>query len=139
MLASYILNPETTHNLTDLSERYNIEVIAKSYKELDIPKGKNIADLDIATVAEYCGIDTYATYKLVAKLQAELEQYPKLDKLLKEIEQPLEPVLADMENTGILLDSEYLHKFSQQLEKDLAGIEQRTYDYAGEKIQSWFS
>ena len=134
MLASYVLNPETTHNLTDLSERYNLEVIAKSYKELDIPKGKNIADLDITTVAEYCGIDTYATYKLVAKLQAELEQYPKLDKLLKEIEQPLEPVLADMESIGILLDSQYLHKFSQQLEKDLEGIEQRTYEYAGEKF-----
>ncbi|MGK7937708.1 MAG: DNA polymerase I [Xenococcaceae cyanobacterium] len=134
MLASYVLNPETTHNLTDLSERYNLKVIAKSYKELDIPKGKNIADLDITTVAEYCGIDTYATYKLVAKLQAELEQYPKLDKLLKEIEQPLEPVLADMESIGILLDSQYLHKFSQQLEKDLEGIEQRTYEYAGEKF-----
>ena len=134
MLASYVLNPETTHNLTDLSERYNLKIVAKSYKDLDIPKGKNIADLAIETVANYCGIDAYATYQLVAQLQAELDRYPQLNKLLKEIEQPLEPVLADMENTGILLDSEYLYEFSQQLEKDLAKIEQKTYNYAGEKF-----
>ena len=134
MLASYVLDPEATHNLKDLSERYNLGIIAKSYTDLDIPKGKNIADLDIETVAIYCGIDAWATYKLVAKLQAELAQYPELDKLLKEIEQPLEPVLADMEKTGIGLNSEYLYNFSQQLEKDLVGIEQRTYEYAGEKF-----
>ncbi|MGK7948602.1 MAG: DNA polymerase I [Xenococcaceae cyanobacterium] len=134
MLASYVLDPEATHNLKDLSERYNLGIIAKSYTDLDIPKGKNIADLDIETVAIYCGIDAWATYKLVAKLQAELARYPKLDKLLKEIEQPLEPVLADMEKTGIRLNSEYLYNFSQQLEKDLVGIEQRTYEYAEEKF-----
>lgn len=134
MLASYVLAPETTHNLSELSERYNLGIVAKSYKDLDIPKGKNIADLDITTVGIYCGIDACATYKLVAKLQAELEQDPELNTLLKEIEQPLESVLADMENIGIRLDSEYLHKFSQQLEKDLVDIEQRTYEYAGEKF-----
>lgn len=134
MLASYVLDPEATHNLKDLSERYNLGIIAKSYTDLDIPKGKNIADLDLENVAIYCGIDAWATYKLVAKLQAELARYPELDKLLKEIEQPLEPVLADMEKTGIGLNSEYLYNFSQQLEKDLVGIEQRTYEYAGEKF-----
>ena len=134
MLASYVLNPDLTHNLTDLSERYGLEIVAKSYKDLHIPKGKNIADLDITTVAEYCGIDVYATYQLIAKLQAELAQYPQLNKLLKEVEQPLEPVLADMENIGVLLNSEYLHDFSQQLEKNLVGIEARTYEYAGEKF-----
>ena len=134
MLASYVLNPETTHNLTDLSERYALGIVAKSYKNLDIPKGKSIADLDIDTVANYCGIDAHVTYQLVGKLQAELNRYPELDKLLKDIEQPLEPVLADMENIGILLDTKYLHDFSQQLEKDLESIEQRTYEYAGEKF-----
>ena len=134
MLASYVLNPEITHNLTDLSERYSLGVIAKSYKQLDIPKGKSIADLDIHTIANYCGIDAYATYLLVERLQSELNQYPELNKLLKEIEQPLEPVLADMETIGIRLQSEYLHTFSQQLEKKLQAIESKTYEYAGEKF-----
>ena len=134
MLASYVLNPEMTHNLGDLSERYGLEIAAKSYKDLGIPKGKTIADLDIAVVADYCGLDAYATYYLVDKLKAELAKFPKLEKLLKEVEQPLEPVLATMENTGIRLNTEYLHSFSQQLNKDLDKLERETYAAAGEEF-----
>jgi DNA polymerase-1 len=134
MIASYVLNPELTHNLGDLSERYGLEIAAKSYKDLGIPKGKTIADLDIPVVADYCGLDVYATYYLVNKLKAELTKFPQLEKLLLEVEQPLEPVLATMENTGINLDTEYLRQFSLKLAKDLQQIEQATYKAAGEKF-----
>ncbi len=134
MLASYVLNPEMTHNLGDLSKRYGLEITAKSYKDLGIPKGKTIADLDIAVVADYCGLDAYATYYLVGKLKAELIKFPQLAKLLLEVEQPLEPVLATMENTGIRLDTAYLHQFSQQLNQDLHQLEQSTYAAAGEEF-----
>jgi len=134
MLASYILNPEMTHNLGDLSERYGLEITAKSYQDLGIPKGKTIADLDILVVADYCGLDAYATYYLVGKLKAKLVEFPKLSKLLLEVEQPLESVLATMENTGIKLDTAYLKQFSQQLNKDLQKLEQDTYEAAGEEF-----
>jgi DNA polymerase-1 len=134
MLASYVINPESSHNLTDLSERYLSGIVAKSYKDLAIPKGKSIADLDIANVAEYCGLDSYATYKLVAQLKVKLNQFSDLEKLLIEVEQPLEPVLANMEITGIRIDVEYLRKFSQQLAQDLERIEEKTYQAAGENF-----
>lgn len=134
MLASYVLNPETTHNLADLSERYGLEITAKSYKDLGIPKGKTIADLDIAVVADYCGLDAYATYYLVDKLKAKLSEFPELEKLLLDVEQPLEPVLATMENTGIRLDIKYLQQFAQQLNQDLEKLEQDTYQAAGEEF-----
>ncbi len=134
MLASYVLNPEQTHNLGDLSERYGLEIAAKSYKDLGIPKGKTIADLDIEVVADYCGLDAYATYYLVDKLKAKLTEFPELAKLLLEVEQPLEPVLATMENTGIRLNTAYLQQFSQQLNKDLQKLEQDTYEAAGEEF-----
>ncbi|MBE9166983.1 DNA polymerase I [Pleurocapsales cyanobacterium LEGE 06147] len=134
MLASYVLNPEASHNLKDLSERYLTGIVAKSYQDLGIPKGKTIADLDIATIADYCGLDAYTTYNLVPKLQAELIQFPELYKLLLEVEQPLEPVLAAMESIGVRLNIEYLHQFSQQLDKDLQAIEAEAYQAAGEKF-----
>ena len=134
MLASYVLNPEQTHNLGDLSERYGLEITAKSYKDLGIPKGKTIADLDIPVVADYCGLDAYATYYLVGKLKAEFNHFPKLEKLLLDVEQPLEPVLATMESTGIRLDTAYLQQFSEQLNKDLQKLEEDTYAAAGEEF-----
>ena len=134
MLASYLLNPETTHNLTDLSERYNIGITAKSYKDLAIPKGETIANLDIKLTAEYCGIDAYTTYCLADKIKEDLNQFPELQKLLVEVEQPLEKVLAEMEITGISLDVKYLQEFSQQLDTDLQNIEQQVYQDAGEEF-----
>jgi DNA polymerase I len=130
MLASYVLNPEASHNLTDLSLRY-LNLAAQSYTDL-VPKGKTIADIDIAAVAAYCGGDVHSTYRLVAPLRAELETSSDLNRLFTDIELPLEPVLAEMETTGIRVDPDYLANFSQQLETDLHRIEQSAYEHAGE-------
>jgi DNA polymerase-1 len=132
MLASYVLNPDSNHNLSDLAQRY-LGLMAKSYAEL-VPKGKTIADLDIPSVADYCGMDVHVTFQLVAKLREELEKIPALYKLLVEVEQPLEPVLAEMEYQGISINTAYLQELSQQLETDLAKFEQKVYDIAGEKF-----
>jgi DNA polymerase I len=130
MLASYVLNPDSSHNLTELSRRY-LNVIAQSYTDL-VPKGKTIADIEIPRVAEYCGLDAYTTYQLVEKLQPELAARPKLLSLFHEVEIPLEPVLAAMETNGIHIDCGYLQTFSVQLDQDLKRLEQEAYDLAGE-------
>ncbi|MEC4819508.1 MAG: DNA polymerase I, partial [Scytonema sp. PMC 1069.18] len=137
MLASYLLNPDGNHNLSSLAQRY-VGLIAKSYAEL-VPKGKTIADLNIPTVADYCGMDVYSTFQLVPKLLQELEKIDidtpdniSLRKLLLEVEQPLEAVLAEMEYRGIRINTAYLQELSQQLETDLAKLEQQTYNTAGE-------
>jgi DNA polymerase I len=130
MLASYLLNPETSHNLTDLSARY-LNISAQSYTEL-VPKGKTIADIPIAHVATYCGMDVYTTFQLVEILQTKLAQYPQLRSLLAEVELPLEPVLAAMETNGIRIDQPYLKTLSDQLEIDLQKLEVKAYELAGE-------
>ncbi|MDZ7956314.1 MAG: DNA polymerase I [Aulosira sp. DedQUE10] len=132
MLASYVLNPDGSHNLSDLAHRY-LGLTAKSYVDL-VPKGKTIADLDIPTVADYCGMDVYSTFGLVPKLREELEKIPVLSQLLLEVEQPLEAVLAEMEYTGIRINSAYLQELSQQLEIDLAKLEAQATEIAGEKF-----
>ena len=132
MLASYILNPEGSHKLSDLSYRY-LGIHAQNYEDL-VPKGKNIGDIDIAAVATYCGMDVYGTYNLVPKLRSELTELPRLNQLLLEIEQPLEPVLAEMEATGVRIDRHYLQEFSKTLKEDLDRIELEAYEAAGEKF-----
>jgi DNA polymerase I len=132
MLASYVLNPDGSHNLGDLSKKY-LDLTAKSYVEL-VPKGKTIADIDISAVANYCGMDAYSTFGLVPKLRDELDKIPTLHKLLLEVEQPLEPVLAQMEYTGFRINTDYLKELSQQLEIDLAKLEQQAIEIAGEKF-----
>lgn len=139
MLASYVLDPENSHSLSELSRKY-LGIVAKSYNEL-VPKNKTIADISILAVADYCGMDVYTTFQLVGKLRAELDRadeanFPgkSLHRLLLEVEQPLEPVLAEMEYCGIRIDSAYLQQLSQQLEKSLKEIEEKTYQAAGRKF-----
>lgn len=130
MLASYVLNPETTHNLTDLSLKY-LNLTAQSYTDL-VPKGKTIADIDIESVATYCGADVFTTFQLVSILQHELDQNQAAATLFKTLEVPLEPVLADMEFQGVRIDQDYLRNFSAQLEIDLNEIEHTAYNEAEE-------
>ncbi len=132
MLASYVLNPDSSHNLSDLAQKF-LGLTIQNYLDL-VPKGKTIADIDIPSVADYCGLQVFATFQLVSKLRAELEKVPALYQLLVEVEQPLEAVLADMEYQGIRIDTAYLKELSQQLETDLAKLEQQAYDIAGEKF-----
>lgn len=130
MLMSYVLNPDAKHNLSDLSlSRLNLHTT--SYEQL-VPKGKSIADVDIAKVAAYCGMDVYTVYRLVPLLCAQLADLEQLEQLVTDVEQPLEPVLADMEWQGVRIDTAYLHDFSQELETDLAAIEKRAYEAAGQ-------
>ena len=68
------------------------------------------------------------------KIKTELEKADKnksteksLYRLLVDVEQPLEPVLAEMEFQGIRIDIEYLKKLSVQLKEDLEEIEKRAF------------
>ncbi|MEM8637843.1 MAG: DNA polymerase I [Cyanobacteria bacterium P01_G01_bin.54] len=132
MLASYVLEPTGSHNLTDLSLRYLNGIESLSYSDLNIPKGQTIADLPIAQVANYCGLDAYATFMLVAPLQAQLAAQPPLQTLFETVEIPLEPVLAAMEWAGICINVPYLQQLSTQLEGQLHDIEQQAYADAGQ-------
>ncbi len=132
MLASYVLNPDTSHNLTDLALRY-LGLKLTNYGEL-VPKGKTIADINIVGVAHYCCLQVYATWQLVPKMREELDKIPALSQLLTEVEQPLEQVLATVEYTGFRINSDYLKELSQQLEIDLARLHEQATELAGEKF-----
>ena len=132
MLASYLLNPEQSHSLSELSRKY-LELHPKSYDQL-VPKGKTIAEVDIYDVADYCGMDVYGTFHVYHKLRRELETVPNFQKLLLEVELPLERILAEMEYTGIRVNVDYLREMSKQLEKKLKYIEEQAYIAAGEEF-----
>jgi DNA polymerase I len=130
MLASYVLDPDKKHNLSDLSLSL-LNLTTTSYEQL-VPKGKTIAAVGIPTVASYCGMDAYTVFQLVPILRQKLSEAPTLQNLLVAIEQPLESVLADMEWRGIRIDQAYLKTLSEQIKITLAELEQQAYQAAGQ-------
>lgn len=130
MLMSYVINPEAKHNLSDLSLA-QLNLMTTSYTDL-VPKGKTIAQIAIPAVAQYCGMDAYTVYRLVPILRQKLRDQTQLYDLFKDVEEPLEPVLAEMEWQGVRIDQDYLRELSKQIEADLVNIEKRAYDAAGQ-------
>ena len=132
MIASYTIDPEASHGLSDLS-RSLLGLETTSYKEL-VGKRKSIAEVSISEVANYCGADVYTTYCLYPILKSQLEEVPELLNLFNQIELPLESVLAAMEWDGIRIDKAYLAELSVELEKDLAAIAIGAYAEAGKEF-----
>jgi DNA polymerase-1 len=77
---------------------------------------------------------TMAIWKAYADQRAELDEVPALDKLAREIEFPTIKLLACVESRGILLDSAYLNKMSQDFEQQIRTLEQDIYEHAGQEF-----
>ncbi|MEC7381548.1 MAG: DNA polymerase, partial [Cyanobacteriota bacterium] len=97
-----------------------------------VGKGQTFADVAIPTASLYCGMDVHLTRRLAIRLRAQLENMgAKLLPLLEQVEQPLEPVLALMEATGIRIDLPYLKELSVELGNTLEKLEQQAQEAAG--------
>ncbi len=70
------------------------------------------------------------TGRLASSLRHELEQ-SDLHKLYEEIDLPLVPVLARMEQAGVRIDTAALAKMSARLQQEVAGKAKQIYQHAG--------
>jgi len=132
MLASYVLNPSRSgHGLDALAlEHLNHRMI--SYSEVTgSGKGqKNFSQVEIEAASRYACEDADATWLLRQKF-APLLKESGLDELFQSIEMPLVPILAEMENHGVLLDTAMLDGLSADFATRLAELEKGIFTLAG--------
>ncbi|WP_312697255.1 DNA polymerase I [Sphingobacterium mizutaii] len=132
MLAHYLIDPDTRHNMDYLSETY-LNYTPVSITELIGTKGKNqgnMRDVDVELVKEYACEDADITLQLKNKLAPLLEETSTLD-LAQKVEFPLLKVLAEVERNGVKIDVDTLHQFSTEIERDVKVLEQQIYEKAG--------
>lgn len=132
MLAHYLIDPDTRHNMDYLSETY-LNYTPVSITELIGTKGKNqgnMRDVDVELVKEYASEDADITLQLKNKFAPLLEETSTLD-LAQKVEFPLLKVLAEVERNGVKIDVDTLHQFSTEIERDVKVLEQQIYEKAG--------
>ncbi|WP_426669899.1 DNA polymerase I [Mucilaginibacter sp. McL0603] len=132
MLAHYIIDPDTRHNMDILSENY-LGYKPVSITELIGAKGKNqgsMRDVEFEKIKEYAAEDADITLQLRSVFEPKLKEVEG-EKLVHEIEHPLIYVLADMEYEGVRIDHNTLNEFSKELETDIAKLEKTVYEKAG--------
>ncbi len=90
-----------------------------------------MAQVPIARAAAYAADDAEVVLRLLPLLEADVREV-HAEKLLREIELPLVPVLADMEMAGIGLDVDFLRGMSDELATRLAELEANVFGAVGE-------
>jgi len=68
-----------------------------------------------------------------ASLEKQLQE-ANMESLFKEVEMPLVPVLAEMEMTGVVLDTKELARVQQEMNERANQIEREIYELAGESF-----
>jgi DNA polymerase-1 len=136
MLAHYLLDPESRHNMDALAEKY-LYYQPISIEELIGKKGKgqgSMRDVEINKIVEYAAEDADITLQLKHHLEPLLAQNQRLDELLKNVELPLVSVLADIERNGVRIDIEALKQSSGELETEMKVLQKKIYEIAGEEF-----
>ena len=133
MLESYVLNSTATrHDLDSTALRYlGIETI--HYEDVAGKGAKQLTfdQVPLEQAAEYAAEDADVTLRLHRTLWPQLEQLPRLRALYEEIEQPLVPVLLDMEHLGVLIDADMLRRQSHEIAGRLIELEREAHAAAG--------
>jgi len=132
MVLSYLLEPNWgKHDKVRLAEAY-LGVRAVPYAEI-AGKGKDERPLNavpVETVAPYACQDADLALRL-CRLLSERVRENGLEKLYREVEQPLIEILADMERHGVRVDPRALETLERELATDMAGLQKKIFESAG--------
>lgn len=135
MIASYLISPnQSKHNLDVLAlEHFDIKKIA--YQDLAGSGSKQITldFVDMEKVAKYCAEDAFVTLKLKELFEAKLKNL-HLDQIFYQIEMPLIPVLARMEDKGIYVDTVYLKQLGEGFQNKIKELEKVIFKEAGQEF-----
>ena len=134
MLESYVFNSVSSrHDMDSLALAYLghstvsfTDIAGKGAKQLTFNQ------IDLEQAAPYAAEDAEVTLALHHALWPKLSKHDDLKMIYQTIEHPLIPVLARMEQTGVLIDSQQLGQQSQALAQRIVALEKEVHDEAGE-------
>ncbi len=133
MIAAFLIQPDSrSYKLDRLAQQY-LNYTMQPIEEL-IGKGKNQITMDevaVEKVGFYAAEDADVVLQLVPILQEKLEEDKTTD-IFKRIEMPLIPVLMQMEENGVYLDTDFMKQMSGDLSRQIENLTAKIYSAAGE-------
>ncbi len=113
-LASYLLNPAENHeNIPEVAHEMNMKQV--KYDEEIYGKGKSKRIPEKEIFSEHIIRKTKLLFELHDDMTEKLKQNEQYQ-LLKELEMPLAFILANMEYTGVQVDTNRLEKNGKRIE-----------------------
>ena len=136
MIMSYVINPGLpSHEFGNVArDRLKQDVVTRKDVAKTAPlfaSQHELGSTAISAYVPYLGEKPTITIDLRDALEPDLRRDPALVKIYEEIELPLIPVLARMEERGIRIDVALLAVMSRDMGAQLAELESRIYAEAG--------
>lgn len=135
MVAAWILNPErmgkNAYSLEGLGEQL-LGLRGIEFSDI-VKKGQTFADVALEQAVPYAAEDADFTYQLWEKFNSKIKDSEETQKLFA-MEMNLLPVLAEMEITGIHLNSAALEQYNVELTQGIEDAEQEIYKEAGHEF-----
>jgi len=133
MLESYVLDSTATrHDMDSLAARY-LDWRTVKYEDV-AGKGARQLTFDqvpVEAAAEYAAEDADVTLRLHRELWPRLSKEPSLERLFREVEMPLVPVLSRMERNGVRIDAAMLSEQSRELAVRMEQLVAKAHEIAG--------
>jgi DNA polymerase-1 len=134
MLESYVLESTAVrHDMDSVALKYlghttikYTDVAGKGARQLPFN------EVSIEVAAPYAAEDADITWRLHAAMWPQLTAIPALEKIFTDIEMPLVTVLSDMEQAGVVIDTDMLARQSIELAQGIKDIEQQAHREAGQ-------
>ena len=133
MLESFVWNAGASrHDMDSLAKRY-LGYDTVRYEDVAGKGAKQIpfSQVSLEDATRYAAEDVDVTLRLHAVLRPKLASEPTLDRVYREIEMPLVPVLERVEANGILVDVAELRRQSADLGKRMLEAQQGATELAG--------
>ncbi|MEO1321156.1 MAG: DNA polymerase I, partial [Pseudomonadota bacterium] len=133
MLASYVLNSTASrHDMDSLAQFYLGRTTIK-YEDVagKGAKQKTFDEIDLEVAGPYAAEDADITLRLHEHLVEALDKEPTLKAVYTGIEQPLVPVLFEMEEAGVRVDADLLATQSHELGEKMAELQDAAHELAG--------
>jgi DNA polymerase-1 len=134
MLESYVFNSTgSRHDMDSLALKY-LGRQTTHYEDIAGKGARQISfsQVDIEEASHYAAEDADITLQLHEHLWPRLQEVPPLASVLQDIEVPLIPVLARMEQCGVLVDGALLNRQSRELAEQMLRLEKETHEAAGQ-------
>jgi DNA polymerase-1 len=125
MLESYVFNSTgSRHDMDSLALKY-LGRQTTHYEDIAGKGAKQISfsQVNIEDASHYAAEDADITLQLHQHLWPRLQDAAPLDSVLQDIEIPLVPVLARMEQRGVLIDGDRLSKQSSEMARQMMQLE----------------
>ena len=136
MLESYCFNSVATrHNMDALAEKY-LDYKTVHFEEIAGKGAKQLTfnQIDIEKAGHYAAEDADITMRLHEAIYPQLAKITSQLSVFTDIEMPLLPVLARMEQHGVLIDCDMLADQSQSIGARLAELEIEAHNLAGKSF-----